>query len=57
MKQQLKEKKNLNYSSSIVSKISNTIDDNVNSRKSKFTNDPIYSKNNYASNNSNNNKN
>jgi len=38
-----------------VSKISNTNGDNLNSRRSKFTNDPIFSKNNYASNNSNNN--
>lgn len=55
MKQQLKENQKLNYSSSIVSKISNTNGDNLNSRRSKFTNDPIFSKNNYASNNSNNN--
>ena len=41
----------------MVSKISNTNGDNLNSRRSKFTNDPIFSKNNYASNNSNNNKN
>lgn len=38
-----------------MSKISNTNGDNLNSRRSKFTNDPIFSKNNYASNNSNNN--
>lgn len=56
MKQQIKENQKLNYSSSIVSKISNTNGDNLNSKRSKFTND-LFSKNNYASNNSNKNQN
>jgi len=59
IKQQQKEsEKQMNYSSSIVSKISMTNGDNLNSKRSKFTNDQVFSKNNYASNNSgNNNKN
>lgn len=59
IKQQQKEsEKQMNYSSSIVSKISMTNGDNLNSKRSKITNDQVFSKNNYASNNSgNNNKN
>ena len=45
----------MNYSSSIVSKISMTNGDNLNSKRSKLTNDQALSKNNYASNNSGNN--